>query len=101
VVTRRKKNQTLGYRPKQIIPWSLLSPETSLDEAKSPEAMRDLITGTFLFVAAMIRQTLEWIVVRRPLRGHDNTPFGQPTPGRHIGRPRVGRPQGAFGAISY
>jgi hypothetical protein len=27
----------------------------------------------------------EWIVIRRPLRGHNDTPFGQPT-----GRPGFG-----------
>jgi hypothetical protein len=32
------------------------------------------------------------IVIRRQLRGHNDTPFGRPTPGRPIGRPAVGRP---------
>ena len=32
----------------------------------------------------------EWIVIRRPLRGHNDTPFGRLTPGRPIGRPGVG-----------
>jgi hypothetical protein len=26
----------------------------------------------------------EWIVIRRPLRGHDDTPYGRPTAGRPI-----------------
>jgi hypothetical protein len=29
----------------------------------------------------------EGIVIRRELRGHNDKPFGQPTPGRLIGRP--------------
>jgi len=33
----------------------------------------------------------KWIVVRRQLRGHNNTPFGRPTTGRPIGCPGVGR----------
>jgi hypothetical protein len=28
--------------------------------------------------------------------GYNNMPFGQPTPGRPIGRPGVSRPQGVF-----
>jgi hypothetical protein len=26
----------------------------------------------------------KWIVIRRPLWGHNNTPFGRPTPGRPL-----------------
>jgi hypothetical protein len=40
------------------------------------------------------------IVIRGQLRGHD-TPFVQSTPGRPIGCPGVGRPQGVFGGLSY
>jgi hypothetical protein len=29
----------------------------------------------------------EWIVIRGQLRGHNDKPFGRPTPGRPIGRP--------------
>jgi hypothetical protein len=29
----------------------------------------------------------EWIVIRRQLRGHNDTPFGRPAPGRPSGRP--------------
>jgi hypothetical protein len=43
----------------------------------------------------------EWIVIRRPLRGHDDTLFGRPNPGRSIGCPGVGHPQGVFGIFSY
>jgi hypothetical protein len=43
----------------------------------------------------------EWMEIRRLLRGHNDTPFGQPTPGRPIGRPGVGHPQGVFSVISY
>jgi hypothetical protein len=43
----------------------------------------------------------EWIVIRRPLRGHNDTPFGQPTPSRPIGRRGVGHAQSVFGIFSY
>jgi hypothetical protein len=29
----------------------------------------------------------KWIVIREQLRGHNDTPFGQPTPGRSIDLP--------------
>jgi hypothetical protein len=35
----------------------------------------------------------KWIVIRGQLRGHNDMPFGWPTPG--------GRPQGVFGGFSY
>jgi hypothetical protein len=41
-----------------------------------------------------------WIVIRRPLEGHNGTPSGRPTPGRPVGRPGVGHPKGAFGVFS-
>jgi hypothetical protein len=41
----------------------------------------------------------KWIVIRGKLRGHNDTPFGQPTPSRPIGRPGVGRPSGVFGVL--
>jgi hypothetical protein len=31
-----------------------------------------------------------WIVIKGQLRRHNDTPFGRPTPGRHLGRPGVG-----------
>jgi hypothetical protein len=34
----------------------------------------------------------EWKVIRTQLRGHNDLPFGQPTPGRPSGRPGSGRP---------
>jgi hypothetical protein len=43
----------------------------------------------------------KWIVFRRPLGGHNETPFGQPTPGRPIGRPGVGHPSGECAVLSY
>jgi hypothetical protein len=43
----------------------------------------------------------EWIVIRKPLWGHNNTPFGRPSPGRPIGRPGVGHPQGVFCIFGY
>jgi hypothetical protein len=36
-----------------------------------------------------------------PLRGHNDTPFGRPTPGHPIGRPGVSHPSGVFGVFSY
>jgi hypothetical protein len=43
----------------------------------------------------------KWIVIRRPLWGHNDTPFGWPTPGWPIGRQGVGCPQGVIGGFSY
>jgi hypothetical protein len=43
----------------------------------------------------------KWIVIRRPLRHHNDKPFGRPNPGWPIGRPAVGHPQGVFGGLSY
>ena len=43
----------------------------------------------------------EWVVIRRPFRGHNDTPLGQPTPGRPFGRLGVGHPTGVFGGFSY
>jgi hypothetical protein len=43
----------------------------------------------------------KWIVFRGQLRGHNDTPFGLPTPGHHIGRPGVGHPQGVFGGLGF
>ena len=44
----------------------------------------------------LVRQTLNGLVIRRSLWGHNDTPFGRPTPGRPVGRPGVGRPLGVF-----
>jgi hypothetical protein len=41
------------------------------------------------------------IVIRMQLRGHNDTPFGRPTPDRPIGPPVVGCPQGVYGSLSY
>jgi hypothetical protein len=38
----------------------------------------------------------EWIVIRTQLRGHKDTPFGQPAPGRPSGRLGSGCPTGVF-----
>jgi hypothetical protein len=43
----------------------------------------------------------EWIVIRGQLRGLNDTPFKRPTPGRPVGHPGVGRPQGVVGGLSY
>jgi hypothetical protein len=43
----------------------------------------------------------KWIVIRGQLRGHNDTPFGRPTPGRPISFPVVSCPQGVFGGLSY
>jgi hypothetical protein len=40
----------------------------------------------FEWVHSMIRDA-EWRVIKMQLRGHNDTRFGRPTPGRHIGRP--------------
>jgi hypothetical protein len=42
----------------------------------------------------------EWIVIRGPLRGHTDTPFRRPTPGRPIGRPGLAT-LGVIGVFSY
>jgi hypothetical protein len=41
------------------------------------------------------------IVIRGQLKGHNDTPFRWPTPGRTISRLVVGRPQGVFGSLSF
>jgi hypothetical protein len=43
----------------------------------------------------------KWIVIRRLLWGHNDTPCGRPAPGRPIGRTGSGRPRGVFGGLSY
>jgi hypothetical protein len=43
----------------------------------------------------------KWIVIRRLLRGHNDTPLGRPTPDQPIGRPGVGHPSGIFGVFGY
>jgi hypothetical protein len=41
----------------------------------------------------------KWIVIRGQLRGHNETRYGRPAPGRPIGRPGSGCPQGVFGVF--
>jgi hypothetical protein len=41
----------------------------------------------------------KWIVIRGQLRGHNDTPFGRPSPGRPIGHPGAGHPQGVFQSL--
>jgi hypothetical protein len=36
------------------------------------------------------QEDAKWTVIKRSLSGHNDTPFGRPTPGRPIGRPGVG-----------
>jgi len=46
----------------------------------------------------------KWIVIRGPLRGHNDAPFKRLTPGRPIGCPGVGRPYAPYsvsGGLSY
>jgi hypothetical protein len=43
----------------------------------------------------------EWMVIKGQLRGHNDTPFGRPTPGRPVGRPGVGHPKGVLGGFRY
>jgi hypothetical protein len=40
-------------------------------------------------------------VVDMGTRGHNDTPFGQPIPGRPVNRTGVGHSQGLFGVFSY
>jgi hypothetical protein len=42
----------------------------------------------------------QWIVIRWQLRGPNDTPFGQPTTTRPIGRPGAGDLQGVLGVFS-
>jgi hypothetical protein len=42
----------------------------------------------------------KWIVIMGHLKGHNDTPFGRPKPGRPFGRPVVGCSQGVFGGSS-
>jgi hypothetical protein len=39
----------------------------------------------------------KWIVIRRSLWDHNDTPCGRPAPSQLIGRPGSGRPQGVIG----
>ena len=48
-----------------------------------------------------VQADAEWIVIRRALRGHNDTLFGQPAPSWPNGHPGVGHPQGVFGGFSY
>jgi hypothetical protein len=43
----------------------------------------------------------KWIVIRRSLWGHNDTPCGRPAPGRPISRSGSGHPQGIMGGFSY
>jgi hypothetical protein len=43
----------------------------------------------------------EWIVIRRPLRGHNDTLFGWPNPTQPINCKQVGHTQGVFGVCNY
>jgi hypothetical protein len=42
-----------------------------------------------------------WRVIRRPLRGINDTSFRRPTPDWPIGRLQVGHIQGLFGVFNY
>jgi hypothetical protein len=46
-------------------------------------------------------QTLKISKVSLVVMGHDDTPCGQPAPGRFIGRPGFDRPEGVIGVFSY
>jgi hypothetical protein len=43
----------------------------------------------------------KWIVIRKSLWGHNDTPCGRPSPGRPIRRPGSVCPQGVMGGFSY
>jgi len=42
----------------------------------------------------------KWIVIREQSRGHNDTPFGRPTPGRPFGRPGIGLPASSWEPVS-
>jgi hypothetical protein len=62
--------------------------------SEGKQANRGHYTAVKMKVKAMIRQTLNGLVIRGPLRGHNDTPFGRPTPGRPVGRPGGWPPEG-------
>jgi hypothetical protein len=62
--------------------------------ARETKMTNYLISGEFHY-----QGDAKWI--REQLRGHNDTRFGRPTPGRPISRLAVVRPQGAFGGLSY
>jgi hypothetical protein len=41
------------------------------------------------------------LVIRGQLRGLNDTPFGRPTPGRPIGHPGIGHPQGVCWCFQF
>jgi hypothetical protein len=43
----------------------------------------------------------EWIVIKRLIRSHNNTPFGRPTSNRPIGHLGIGHSHGIFGVFSF
>jgi hypothetical protein len=50
---------------------------------------------------SMIWGDARWIVIRGQLRGHNDTPFGRPTPAGLSAAREVGRPLGVFGGLGY
>jgi hypothetical protein len=56
------------------------------------------IRNSFLHISD--GESAEWIVIRGPLRGHNDMSFGGQTSSRPMGRPGVGHPQGVFGVFS-
>jgi hypothetical protein len=83
--------------------FAVLVQKQELFNAFGFEDSRPIYIGLIIIfqVDALIRKTLKWIVIRGPLRGHNDTFFGLPTPDRPIGRPGVGHPQGVFSIFSY
>jgi hypothetical protein len=90
--------------------WSSTSPVvlTAVDTGSALRMMTG-VTGTGVGTGAGVigaggelhdQGDARWIVIRRELRGHNDTPFGWPTPGQPVGRPGVGCPKGVFGGFS-
>jgi hypothetical protein len=85
-------------------PWPTLAIRPC--QSWSPD---EYITSLLLCASQKTRRSYEscyceakWIVFRGQLiRGHNDTPFGRPTPGRPIICPRVSCPQGVFDGLSY
>jgi hypothetical protein len=72
----------------------LLQNQTVMKKPLSlPDEVWDVILTCWNFSGEFHHQAdAEWIVIRGPLRGHNNTPCGRPTPGRLVGRLGVGSP---------
>jgi hypothetical protein len=72
-----------------------------LESWNSPLVMTNNVKNKFYSKGECHGQAdAEWIVIKRPLWGRNDTPFGRTTPGRPVGRPGAGHPKGVFGVLS-